>query len=121
MTNPACPNCGRLMYDEWRNTIVGTEMKGRSKFWVCKSCKIKFKIGAETIRRKGKVLTDEEIRKNLGLPPKAVTSTVSSPKQTLLHKRKHKKEKQPALFFPSEPALLTTPFNTEQPKEDEKK
>ena len=68
-----CPNCGKLMKAKWRKTVVGEKDEGRAKFWVCKPCDIRFKIGGEVIRRKEKVLSEDEVRKNLGLPPKDVT------------------------------------------------
>ena len=50
--NPSCPNCGNIMSKQAMNTVVGTEMKGRSDFWRCKACKIRFKVGYESIRPK---------------------------------------------------------------------
>lgn len=69
MTNPVCPEDGKIMFVKWRNTIVGDKGVGRSKFWVCK-CGAKFRVGSEVIRRKGKILSEDEIRKNLNLGPK---------------------------------------------------
>lgn len=59
--NPSCPNCKQIMVSKWRKTTVGDKKEGRAKFWVCKPCKIQFKIGAEVIRRKSKVKTEKEI------------------------------------------------------------
>jgi DNA-directed RNA polymerase subunit M/transcription elongation factor TFIIS len=113
MGNPNCSNCNRMMLAKWRKTNVGEKGEGLAKFWVCNKCDIRFKIGAEVIRKKTKGLSEDEIRKNLNLPPKPYVSGHK-------HKHKKKKEEKPAMFFPSKPALLTTPFNTVQPKEDEK-
>jgi hypothetical protein len=109
------------MLAKWRKTIVGADKEGRSKFWVCKSCKIKFKIGAQVISKRSMgVLSDEEIRNNLNLPPKPA---VASGKQVFINKHKHKKEKAPeqdwrAEELPEKPALLTTPFNTVSPNKE---
>lgn len=61
MGNPRCPECKKTMVIKWRNTIVGVKMLGRSKFWVCKECKIQFKVGGEVIRCKGKNKSKAEI------------------------------------------------------------
>lgn len=60
------------MFAKWRKTIVGVDHEGRSKFWVCsnKSCHTRFKIGSQVISKKGAILSEDEIRKNLGLGPK---------------------------------------------------
>lgn len=53
------------MFSKWRKTTVGEKNEGRAKFWVCKPCKIQFKIGAEVIRRKETPKTAKEIENML--------------------------------------------------------
>lgn len=69
MGNPMCPECGKIMYSTWCKTVVGEKSEGRAKFWKCK-CGNKFKIGAGIIRKRGKFLSEDQVRSNLGLGPK---------------------------------------------------
>lgn len=66
--NPSCPNCKRIMVAKWRKTIIGEKNEGRAKFWVCKPCELRFKIGAQVIsKRSVGVLSNKQIQDNTGM------------------------------------------------------
>lgn len=58
--NPFCPDCGKIMEQKTITGFIGTEeikgrtivRKGNSKFWVCKKCHNKYRIGNDLIVRR---------------------------------------------------------------------
>lgn len=57
--NPSCPTCHSIMYirkyttqSRIAETKKGKSILGLAKFWCCKKCKIRYKVGAEVIRPK---------------------------------------------------------------------
>jgi hypothetical protein len=109
MGNPICPECGKLMKTKILKTIVGEDGSGLSKFWVSK-CGAKFRVGSEVIRKRGKILSENEIRKNLGLGPKPTKVGV-----TYANRRKQK-FKAP-MVKPTESTVVSSPIETKLPKE----
>ena len=110
--NPSCPECKKLLKSKWRKTIVGVDHEGRAKFWVC-SCGYRVKMGAGVIMKHGSILSEDAIRKNLGLPPKVKKLTMS---------HQHKHSKAPAMFYPQPKgvARLDTPdIGSPQPQKGE--
>jgi hypothetical protein len=91
-------------------TVVGDEGSGLSKFWVSK-CGAKFRVGSEVIRKRGKILSENEVRKNLGLGPKP---TKIGP--TYVNSRKQK-FKAPMVKPTLEQAVTSSPVETKIPKE----